>query len=655
MKLALAQIHARLGDLDGICARVEQQLAIAHEAGADLLCLPSPLFCGVTPGTLVESADFEHDLLCVLQRLARVADDLGMACLAPAVLALESGQLFEIFMLRKGRVVPLRLTMVRHQEILPVSPWSPPIFEVAGTRIAATFDAARDLDSIPNGCDMVIFFPVNGFDMTDPSTTAVASVSQGGFRSEVERAGVWFACMEPLGGYDDAVYTGGSFVMDDGGRVVAQAPCFEEALLVQEVRRGVMVDAVALHDLPMYRREIWLWEALRLHVRDAVAAHGFGRVIVPLTGDLPNSLLAVLAVDALGPRNVLGLLVGHEDALTSAQEVAEAERSALAREVATGLHMRLLERTAPSATLLVDRDVPAPDDSGMRRGIDALLLADTARELSALVLAPFTKTDYALRANTLATLQPCCLAPFGDVYLSALEWVAKFHARVSSALPNRLMGSEAVSHVQATIVRDAIGQLNIDEALDQRARHLLESIDSAQIDATLEAHVDRNAAIDALPLSTISPEASALLLMLVRHNESGRRMLPPAPIVSARGFTERLWPVQLAWSDMGTRGEERLRALDFAEAEYRRMERKGSERSEQARGEIFGMLGEMLGLTPEQQAELMSEESQERMREELREMEGNLRELFRRMAESGEGSEGPGASPTSGFSFFSLN
>ena len=101
---------------------------------------------------------------------------------------------------------------------------------------------------------------------------------------------------------------------------------------------------------------------------------------------------------------------------------------------------------------------------------------------------------------------------------------------------------------------------SIDEALDQRARHLLESIDSAQIDATLEAHVDRNAAIDALPLSTISPEASALLLMLVRHNESGRRMLPPAPIVSARGFTERLWPVQLAWSDMGTRGEERLRA-----------------------------------------------------------------------------------------------
>ena len=48
------------------------------------------------------------------------------------------------------------------------------------------------------------------------------------------------------------------------------------------------------------------------------------------------------------------------------------------------------------------------------------------------------------------------------------------------------MGSEAVFRAQAAIVRDAIGQLNVDESLEQRARHLLESIDPAQIDATLE-------------------------------------------------------------------------------------------------------------------------------------------------------------------------
>lgn len=663
MKLALAQIDARLGDLEGICERVEGQLRVAREAGVDLLCLPAPLFCGVTPGTLAEYGNFEHAVLGCLERIAGVAEELGLACLAPSVLSLDGGQLFEVFLLRKGRVVPLRLTMVRHHEVLPVSPWSPPVFEVAGTRIAATFDFFRDIDSIPGGVDLVVYFPVNGFDMTSEVTAAVAAVPGGGFRSEVERAGVWLACMEPVGGFDDAVYTGGSFVMDDGGRVVAQAPCFAEDLLVQDVRRGMLVDALDEHELPVYRRETWLAEALRIHLRDAVEAHGSGRVVVPMTGDLPSSLLAVLAVDALGPRNVLGLLVGHEDAMTSAEESREAHRAATAREVASALHMRLVERTAPSPALLLDGDSRVPAGEGASRGIDALLLSDTARELGAMPVVPYTKTDYALRANALAGLQAGVLAPFGDIYLSTLEWVARAHARVSAALPARLMGLDAVRGALGDVIRDAVAQLGVDESLSARARGVLRAIDPSRLDGALEAHVDRNLPIDDLELSADAPEATALLVMLVRRNERGRRMMPPAPIVSARGFAERVWPVQLAWSDMGLRGEERLRAADLAEAEFRRMERRGSERTEQARGEILGMLGEMLGLTPEQQAELASEEGQERMREEMRELEGNLRELFRRMSESDQGPQSPsgpdvpgaGMGPVSGFGLFSLN
>ena len=164
-----------------------------------------------------------------------------------------------------------------------------------------TFDVARDMGAIPNGCDLVLYCAVNGFDVTNEQTAGVAAVPGGAFRSEVERAGVWLACMEPVGGFDDAVYTGGSFVMDDGGRVVAQAPCFEEALLIQDVRRGMMVDALEMHEVPSFRRDRWLWEALRLHLRDAVEANGSRRVLVPLRGDLPSSLLAALAVDALDP------------------------------------------------------------------------------------------------------------------------------------------------------------------------------------------------------------------------------------------------------------------------------------------------------------------------------------------------------------------
>lgn len=659
MKLALAQINSRLGDLDGVCERVEQQLRIAQESGVDLLCIPAPLLCGVTPGALVEYGNFEHDMLRCLQRMARTANELGVACLVPAVLALDSGQLFEVFLLRKGRVVPLRLTMVRHQDALPVSPWSPPVFEVAGTRIAATFDAARDMDVIPGGCDLVVYFPVNGFDMANETTTAVAAVRDGAFCAEVERAGTWFACMAPVGGYDEAVYTGGSFVMDDAGRVVAQAPCFEEALLVQDVRRGMMLDAVGVHELPVYRRETWLWEALRLHMRDAVTASDAGRVLVPLTGDLASGLLAALAVDALGPRNVLGLLVGHEDAMTARDETEEDERVATAREVASGLRIRLIERTAPSAALLSDRDAPQRAEAALRMDIDALVVADTARELSALPLAAFTKTDFAFRARGLSCGRSAALAPFGDVYLSALEWLAKSRAHISAVLPERLLGLDAARHACAAVLQDAVSDLSVDDALKDRAFNLLNTLDPVELDAALEAHVERGAGVGDAACPAIAPEVFALIVMLVRHNEHARRALPLTPIVSARGFAERLWPVQLAWSDMGLRGEERLAAADLADAEYRRMERKGTERTEQARGEILGMLGEMLGLTPEQQAELASDEGQERMREEIRSMEGNLREALRQMAEAQDGSQGaaPGAGggPMQGFSFFSLN
>ncbi len=64
MKLALAQIDMRLGDIEGICGRIEDQARLAHERGARVLCVPAPLFMGAMPGG-VGAAD-EHDVRCRL-------------------------------------------------------------------------------------------------------------------------------------------------------------------------------------------------------------------------------------------------------------------------------------------------------------------------------------------------------------------------------------------------------------------------------------------------------------------------------------------------------------------------------------------------------------------------------------------------------------
>ena len=84
MKIALAQIDMRLGDIEGVCARIESQAILAHEQEADLLAVPVPLLAGILPGSLIEVEDFEHDMVSALSALAERLDQLDIAALVPA-------------------------------------------------------------------------------------------------------------------------------------------------------------------------------------------------------------------------------------------------------------------------------------------------------------------------------------------------------------------------------------------------------------------------------------------------------------------------------------------------------------------------------------------------------------------------------------------
>ena len=340
MKLALAQIDMRLGDIEGICGRIEDQARLAHERGARVLCVPAPLFMGAMPGGLVGAADFEHDILTGLTGVAERIQELDMICIVPSAVSFEGQPLLDYMMLKDGRVVPARTSIALQRGESNDARWAPPVFDVDGVRIAVVFDLDRELEMLPTGVDLIAYFQFNAFDMTDRETAAIAAVRSGAYRKIASKRSVWFACMAPIGAYDESVYTGGSFVLDDCGRVVAQAPCFEESLLVQEIQRGVMLDALEDHELPQFRSEEWLWQALVLAVRDNARARGASRAVVALEGDLPSSLLAALAVDALGPRNVIGLVLGRNRIFTPAQEEAEAARCSAVRSIAERLHRR---------------------------------------------------------------------------------------------------------------------------------------------------------------------------------------------------------------------------------------------------------------------------------------------------------------------------
>lgn len=603
MKIALAQIDARLGDMAGIVERLEHQARLAHDEGARVLVAPSPLFSGILPGSMIEEANYEHDLLGALAALAARLNALGMIGLVPAVVSYEHTPLFEVFMLKEGRVIPVRSLLAWRRGSAP-DPWAPPVFDIDDVRVAVTFDVMRDIDELPTGCDLLLFFQSNAFEMGNEVSSAVASVADGHFASAVAEHGVWFACMAPVGGYEDVAFTGGSFVMDDAGRVVAAAPCFEEALLVQEVARGTTLPAIEPHRLPHFQREEWLWEALRLHLADTIGAAGLSRAVLALTGDLPSSLLASLAVDALGPRNVVGVLIERDDVATPAEEEAEHRRVGLVRELARGMGIRLVEHVAQDPVRALGPDCAGMDREDLLGRLGAIYLEDAARAFEAAPLSSLTKTDAALAAEAVWRGEAGVYAPFGDICLTELEFLARVRCRAGASIPASLVTLRAVRERLGRTIASGVAAFGrrhrfAREYLADMVRTLA-ALEPHAIDEAIEEHVERSLALDDLSLAARDPKAASLVMLLIHANEAARRRLPAPLIVSARSFIERAWPASTAWMDSGRGGEAGASCAELVEREARRFDELGEEHGERVRGEIIGVIAGMLGIPLDQ-------------------------------------------------------
>ena len=179
MRIALAQIDARLGDIEGICARIESQAVLAHDQGADLLCVPAPLMTGLAPGSLTDNPNYEHALIAGLRDVARQLETLDMEAIVPAPVGLEHMPLIEVFLLRDGRVIPLRSVFAAARNGSGEELWLPPVFDVRGVRLAVTFDVERDVPNLPTGCDLALYIQTAPFQMDDEATTGVAAVADG--------------------------------------------------------------------------------------------------------------------------------------------------------------------------------------------------------------------------------------------------------------------------------------------------------------------------------------------------------------------------------------------------------------------------------------------------------------------------------------------
>jgi NAD+ synthase (glutamine-hydrolysing) len=309
VRVALAQIDPTVGDIDGNAAKIAEWIGRAGDAGADLAIFPELCLPGYPAEDLYLKRHFVEAGARAVEELAAGVEGLtalvgfaepaaggdGESRVAHNSLAvLADGAVRAVY--RKLRL-PNYAVFDEQRYFVPVD--RPLTVEVAGSRVGLTVCEDCWVEGPPASVEAAEGAALIANPSGSPYHRGKGREREAMFAERARAYGAHFAFCNLVGGQDELVFDGHSFVLDPSGEPIARAAQFEEELLVCEVPSPAPGPlAEPLGELAE------VYAALVLGLRDYVAKNGFRHVGVALSGGIDSALVAMLAVDALGPERV---------------------------------------------------------------------------------------------------------------------------------------------------------------------------------------------------------------------------------------------------------------------------------------------------------------------------------------------------------------
>ena len=315
LKIALAQMNQRVGDLEGNAAGMLEMRRKAAAAGADLLVCPELQLVGYPPEDLVLKPEFVRRVHECTDELVRATIEPGPAILVGTIVQ-EGGQNFNTMLLAEGGSVIGRT--FKHElpnygtfdekRIFSPGPLPDPIFW-RGLRVGVPVCEDMWLEPV---CAHLAGLGAEFFIVPHGSPYELDKIDT---RDRLARARTTSTALpliflNRVGGQDELVFDGSSFVMHpDGERVVQMADWEEDFLLTDWMRGpdGWRCLTRCHHELDEFPTDIY--RAMMIGLRDYVDRNGFAGVILGLSGGIDSALSAAIAVDALGPDRVRGVML----------------------------------------------------------------------------------------------------------------------------------------------------------------------------------------------------------------------------------------------------------------------------------------------------------------------------------------------------------
>ena len=528
MRTAIAQINPTVGDLSGNRGRIEAAVARAREHGAELCVLPELCLTGYPPMDLLERDGFVRDQLRELEALE--ASCRGIDVALGAVLPVEARDGKHLanaaVLIRDGRragvqaktLLPTYDVFDENRYFVPAEGRAP-IGElglsVCEDAWSAEIGYGRDPvgELAQAGARLVLNLSASPWHVGKPAERRRL------FGALAARHGVPIVFANQVGGNDELIFDGGSFVVDAQGRITAQLPLFEEAFEVVDLPpagAGRLPD-----DVPDLDRTAQLEGGLVLGIRDYFRKQGLPPgAVIGLSGGIDSAVTAHLAVLALGAEQVLGIAMPGP--FSSEHSVDDA----LALGENLGIEVRRVDIGEVYAAY---RDVfaalfGARDDYGLAqqniqsRIRGAILMAASNAE-NRLVLATGNKSELSVGYCTLYGDTVGGLAVLGDVYKRDVYAIARHANKNGERVPKNTIDKPPSAEL-------APDQLDTD---DLPPYDVLDAVLEQAIEGGLGA-----AAITPPPGAT-ADEAAAIVRRLDR-NEYKRRQSPLVLRVSEKAF-----------------------------------------------------------------------------------------------------------------------
>ena len=535
LTIALAQMNQRIGDLAG---NAEAMLAMRQRAaGADLLLVPELQLTGYPPEDLVLKPEFVRRTMEAAERLVDATASPGPALLFGTIIH-EGGLNYNAAILAEGGRVLAR-TLKRElpnygtfdeKRVFAHGPLPEPI-DFRGVRIGVPICEDIWQETVVAhlaAAGAEILLSPNG----SPYELDKDELREKLVRSRVIAAGLPLVYLNRVGGQDELVFDGSSFVMHPDGERPVQMCDWEEQLLITDWTResdGWRCQTRDQHQLDRYPEDIY--RAMMVGLSDYVTRNGFPGIILGLSGGIDSALSAAVAVDALGPDKVWGVMMPSK--YTGSESLEDASECA-----------RLLgcrHEVVPIVPAVAALDEMLPDLKGLAaENIQARLRMVTLMALSNahghMLLTTGNKSEMSVGYATLYGDMAGGYSVLKDAYKTTVFALSRWRNRVK---PEGALGPDGPVMPARVITKPPTAELRP----DQKDEDSLPPY--SLLDRILEALVEKELSVRETATATGADEALvANLEKLVLKAEYKRRQAPPGVKIGARNFgRDRRYPI----------------------------------------------------------------------------------------------------------------